>query len=100
MSAHTKGEWRVSPISWSETVILADGFDHGICCLDINHATEESQEADGKVMAANARLIAAAPDLLAALEYALEFLQDWEDLTGEPYARKARAAIAQARGQS
>jgi hypothetical protein len=38
------------------------------------------------------------PDLLAALEYAMEFLQDWEDLTGETYARKARSAIAKANG--
>lgn len=47
---------------------------------------------------ANLRLIAAAPDMLAALEDALEFLQDWEDLSGGPAARKARAAIAKATG--
>jgi hypothetical protein len=64
---HTPGPWRVFNYSWSDTSILADGFDHGICLLDINHATEESQEADEAVMAANARLIAAAPDLLTAL---------------------------------
>ena len=95
MSAHTKGEWRVSPISWSETVILADGFDHGICCLDINHATEESQEADGKVMAANARLIAAAPDLLAALEAMVDFVYP----ASSPTIVSAIAAIAKATGE-
>jgi hypothetical protein len=52
----------------------------------------------GTYREANARLIAAAPELLAALEYALEFLQDWEDVSGAPYARKARAAIAKATG--
>jgi hypothetical protein len=96
MNEHTKGEWRVSPVSWSETVIVADGFDHGICCLDINHATEESQEADGKVMAANAQLIAAAPDLLAALETLLNDPgQDWIRSTTWD---KARAAIAKTTG--
>lgn len=62
-AAFTPGPWRAFEYSWCETSILANGFDHGICALDINHATEESQEADAAVMAANARLIAAAPDL-------------------------------------
>jgi len=64
---HTPGPWRAFEHSWCDTSIVADGFDHGICSLDINHATEESQEADAALMAANARLIAAAPDLLESL---------------------------------
>jgi len=42
------------------------------------------------------RLIAAAPEMLDALRDALEFLEDWEDLSGGPAARKVRAAIAKA----
>lgn len=45
-----------------------------------------------------ARMIAAAPDLLEALEYALEYLEDWEDLSASSHCRKARAAIAKATG--
>lgn len=34
--------------------------------------------------------------LLAALEFALEYLESWEDLSTGPHCRQARAAIAQA----
>lgn len=113
---HTPGPWKVSEHSWCETSIVAYGFDHGICGLDINHATEESQEADAALMAANARLIAAAPDLLAALAdlmrhtNSIEVLGEWvaADInhTSERKLRAqvdaciatARAAIAKATG--
>lgn len=90
-TSHTPGPWRVFSHSWSDTSILADGFDHSICSLDINHATEESQEADEALMAANARLIAAAPDLLAALQGVLR-VADRATLEFDA----ARAAIARA----
>ena len=54
---------------------------------------------DGRVSSlANAHLIAAAPDLLAALESAVEW--DSHDDEGEPavWLEQARAAIAKARG--
>ena len=93
---HTPGPWKVFEHSWSETSILAEGFDHGICRLDINHATEESQEADSALMAANARLIAAAPDLLAALQEAVDGMGG---SYGE-WAPKAKAVIAKALGHN
>lgn len=65
---HTPGPWRVFEHSWCDTSIGAPGTSNAICRLDINHATEESQEADEAQMAANARLIAAAPELLEALK--------------------------------
>ena len=58
---HTPGPWSVCEHSWCETSIRAPSTDNALCRLDINHATEESQEADEEQMAANARLIAAAP---------------------------------------
>jgi hypothetical protein len=48
--------------------------------------------------AGNARLIAAAPDLLAALEWALGQLDDDLDLDHQDALRAARAALARARG--
>lgn len=102
--AHTPGPWKVLEHSWSDTSIVAKGFDHGICSLDINHATEESVEADEALMAANARLIAAAPDLLEALQSIAECCE--EDQTARDYASRqteirgiARAAIAKATGE-
>lgn len=50
---------------------------------------------------ANARLIAAAPDLLEACEAMLKEMQVWENEQGiHPAATFARAAIAKARNQS
>lgn len=96
MGKHTAGPWRVFNHSWSDISIVAPNFDHGICSLDINHATEESQEADEAQMQANAQLIASAPELLEALEL----------IAGEPREDAAtwmrgvaRAAIAKARGE-
>jgi hypothetical protein len=75
------GTWRVR----SETEHADSG---GICRLD------ESRTGDQEV--ANAHLIAAAPELLAALESAAEFI----DLNAGPVAEliQARAAIAKAKG--
>ncbi len=67
---HTPGPWAVFEHSWCETSITAPNFDHAICALDINHATEDSQAGDEAQMAANARLIAAAP---ATAEMAMAF---------------------------
>ena len=72
----TPGPWRVFNHSWSDTSILAVDFDHAVCLLDINYATEESQEADEAVMAANARLIAACnPETMRALLAELDTLR-------------------------
>lgn len=63
--SHTPEPWSAFNASWSETFITAPGFDHAICCLDINHATEESQEKDEEQMAANARRIVACVNAFA-----------------------------------
>lgn len=72
----TPGPWRSFNHSWSDTSILAVDFDHAVCLLDINYATEESQEADEAVMAANARLISAChPETMRALLAELDRLR-------------------------
>jgi hypothetical protein len=101
MSKHTPGPWKVLEHSWSDTSIVAEGFDHGICLLDINHATEESQEADEALMAANAHLIAASPDLLAALKALVQQVErgDFDHIGADhpdSAVGAARAAIAKA----
>jgi hypothetical protein len=66
-------------------------------------AAKESILADMEEGAANARLIAAAPDLLAALEAYDQFARandDWDDGEGMfDFILKARAAIAKATGE-
>lgn len=101
MSARTPGPWKVCEHSWSETSILAESFDHAICCLDINHATEESQEADAALMAANARLIAAAPELLEALREMVAMCATFDEDPDRQTAafEAAEKAIAKATGE-
>lgn len=111
-SKHTPGPWSVFEHSWCETSISAPGTSNSICLLDINHATEESQEADEAQMAANAHLIAAAPELLEALRIAREFMSiasDWNfheaEINGEmrstyDWLEVVDAAIAKATGDT
>jgi len=102
---HIPGPWTAVSNSWCETHVSAPSTSNSICLLDINHATEESQAADEAQMAANARLIAAAPELLEALKG----LDDAFCRAGNPLNKAerhedrmrliaARAAIAKANG--
>lgn len=99
MSEHTPGPWRVGLAQtvnggrgW--TVVDIVGAD-GACFMDTRHYSEERRDADS-------RLIAAAPDLLAALRYIAE--KQWSSLCAEVAAEdmcnEARAALARAEGRS
>lgn len=92
---HTPGPWDVQdplgggPNEW----IFADG-------LYIAEVDGEREEAD-----ANARLIAAAPDLLAALKDAVEYLELQLECSGEDTGETAmirlfQKTIAEAEGQT
>ena len=93
---HTPGPWRAMP----------DGAIQKDAAMPTGAAViAYTRHADEKTMRANARLIAAAPDLLAALRLLLDGLQTYapEFLHGLPkadYIRAARAAIAKAEGRS
>lgn len=93
-ATHTPGPWFAECGAAHNTVWAKDGI---ACLATIHHGVEPAGLGD-----ANARLIAAAPDLLKALEnaaFALEsaiMLQGLKEL--EPYASAARDAIAKARG--
>ena len=76
---HTPGPWHVpKDIPGPDKWMVAD------CCGIIRRSTDEEK--------ANAHLIAAAPDMLAALKQIME-----EGITG-PSCDAARAAIAKAEG--
>jgi hypothetical protein len=89
MSAeHTPGPWQVTEsgnVAGPTRSFGSQGWVGRICLANV-------MTGDVEVKAANARLIAAAPDLLAACEEALD-----ED-SGLACAGQLRAAIAKARG--
>jgi len=92
---HTPGPWEIS--RWKDAR-LANGFETVISDSRGHGLVTFCQKGKNKKVEANARLIAAAPDLLAALENALA------ESVGQPSRRISReglddirAAIAQAR---
>jgi hypothetical protein len=79
----------VSAADWKGAFIYGDGIRKGV-----DDALPKAQE-----LAANARLIAAAPDLLEALKDMVDLVELLCPFDG-PQQRKARAAIARATGES
>ena len=96
MSKHTPGPWVVAGpnlIDQADAGIWGSGeFDFVICDMQRDGYEDAEQ-------GANARLIAAAPDLLEALEYCLDCLGDEFALPAD-CQNNARAAIAKARGEA
>ena len=99
-SKHTPGPWTVD---WSDDGPLI--YTGDLLIASVSGSTEhvEVQGLDGETTEANAWLIAAAPDLLAALERILArvetlnlFAEHGEDAK---VVEQARAAIAKAQGQ-
>lgn len=96
-AGHTPGPWDLSqrnPYPGCRYAIMPDANGHG---WNIAHVC------NGEDAAANARLIASAPDLLAALEDVTQELDEWLVDMCVPVATRekieyARAAIARARG--
>ena len=103
MSKHTPGPWllRTAPTSaglchivsaadWRGAFIYGDGIRKGV-----DYALPKAQE-----LAANARLIAAAPDLLRYLKEARRTLEMWRDVApAVSLCADIDAAIAKATGE-
>jgi len=88
---HTAGPWAVKG-SNPPRVYARDGYDIIAACDSIMEMTHEQE-------LANARLIAAAPELLAALEQCLKIVDAYRRRSGgdgDIAAMNARAAIAKA----
>lgn len=109
---HTPGPWQTNEY-YNEDVVVTD--ERGFVIVEakhmpillgwheklgIDHWADRSGEAyielAPEAQAANARLIAAAPDLLDALKQAERWLEGWE--SAEPYLSTIRSAIAKATG--
>jgi hypothetical protein len=88
-TAHTPGPWRYQEKSDAYTHIVRAGEHRFICQLP--------QDTSGKAEA-DARLIAAAPDMLALLNEAAEFIQPFN--RAEDLLDRIEAAIAKAEGRT
>jgi hypothetical protein len=76
MNKHTPGPWIVVEHSWCDTGIYAER--HAIAGLSIEGIADESNQSQLEaVMAANAKLIAAAPELLAKAQAVLAWWDKW-----------------------
>jgi len=117
---HTPGPWKVAgschvrqsadgKFFHTAHITLADDYAENPCIAEIDHrgrySTEESKaHSPSQEQAANARLIAAAPDLLAALEGMLEAfpppkIRAENGFAGNLAHSIARTAIAKAKGE-
>ena len=105
---HTPGPWEIiidddgNPLSGRPMVAAAPELDCAIVHWDGFQQQFWESARGKKEMHANARLIAAAPDLLEALEWAL-YAWDTHNRTGDPmqgdWESDAIAAIAKAKGE-
>lgn len=90
MTTHTKGPWTIKESTSSAMVsVYAGGF--SVACTGSAKAEDDNARA-------NARLISAAPDLLAACEAVIS------ELDGDPHryslCNTVAAAIAKAKGEA
>lgn len=97
MSKHTPGPWSIGDDNNATCEVIAGPV--AIPLDRIGRSPDAGSEyiISRDEMSANARLIAAAPDLLAALER-LERLSGSAMMTDDPAREWARAAIAKAKG--
>lgn len=91
-TTHTPGPWSLRMTGWqtNPAAIYSPRRPGAVACIPARTSVPLDEQS------ANARLIAAAPDLLAALE---ELLPMWSSGIDEPWVERARNAIAKAKGQ-
>lgn len=67
-SKHTPGPWELVENSWAVTSIYAPDRQGLVCELNMGEVEEDQYEALEAIQSANAKLIAAAPDLLKSAQ--------------------------------
>ena len=95
---HTPGPWKAIYDGDEELAISAPKGDPDLRCdswqsFAVVYVSEDDGEAGLEKAAANARLIAAAPEMLSTLEYLVTRLEDITDI------RLAEEVIAKAKGE-
>jgi len=98
MSKHTPGPWETGAMI-TRVEVWPEGWNAPFCVADCGRNTGPEEE-----RCANAALISAAPDLLAACEVAFDLTDKWKRTEhGADFFevdRVLRAAIAKARGEA
>ena len=98
MNKHTPGPWK--PYFDETYGVLGPDKGRVAICMNLKGAHGLAGRRHGDEVAANARLIAAAPDLLEALNAMLTHMGMDEDDWNKVTFNQARAAIAKATGES
>lgn len=109
MAEHSPGPWSLAVSADRTPLVVAPGRSTGVAIIPFQR-DEVCRQARIEETGANARLIAAAPDMLAALQYALKSMRQERDArlretTGTVGVHAiaigmAEAAIAKAEGRS
>lgn len=101
MSKHTPGPWIVEPVPYDSSRFYIRGSNTKGQILGFGKgAVAHIPQSTVNPMEANANLIAAAPDLLAALEGLMSCYIDLLDEDQVAAAQNAKSAIAKAKGES
>lgn len=101
MSKHTPGPWIHDTRGYPHPDVKATSGFNIACTWGVNGQpkTKESYEAQKKIARANARLIAAAPDLLEACQALIAYCDKNPPMGDSLWSvRQIRAAIAKATG--
>ena len=92
---YTAGPWEISAHEDNGEIVIRSPLTLNIVC---NCEADGFGEVGEKETSANAALIAAAPDLLAALEFCADALNTEAGGLYKAHIEQARAAIAKAKG--
>ncbi|MGN6290361.1 MAG: hypothetical protein ACTHNA_13995 [Sphingopyxis terrae] len=90
---HTPGPWSVIDNSWKVSTVYGPSGETVAECLLSNAATDATLVAHAALKEANARLIAAAPDLLEALRTVRDWVAD--AASGQSFFSQAPADIVE-----
>lgn len=107
---HAPGPWALNESVYGDNFMAVSAPNHGELATVVIRMSEPSwgERQKTEELEANARLIAAAPELLGALEMAVKHYEEWAsarqphdlDEASLPWLAPARAAIAKARGEA
>lgn len=94
LDGHTPGPWVAEAADWfgDHNIVLRDGEDRRAVAAVVSNMRDPVE------VAANARLIAAAPELLSQLEDAVKLLGAFPALNSTAQIQSMRETLAKARG--